>query len=48
LRQVWDASSQFGTAQARGRAMQRKIPCTGGAYSRAQSPGYTQQTSKRS
>jgi hypothetical protein len=48
LRQVLDASLQFGTAQAHGRGIQRKIPRTGGAYSSAQSPGYAQQTSKRS
>ena len=38
LRQVWDDSSQFDTAQAHGRGIQRNIPPTGGAYSSAQSP----------
>ena len=50
LRQVWDASSHFGTAQARGRGIQRNKP-TDGAYSSAQSPrhpGYIQQTHQRS
>ena len=51
LRQVWDPSSHFGTAQAHGLGIQRNMPPTGGAYSSAQSPqhpGYTQQTNQRS
>ena len=52
LRQVWDASSHFGTAQqGHGRGIQMNIPPTGGAYSSAQSPqhpSYTQQTNQRS
>jgi hypothetical protein len=50
LRQVWDASSQFDTAQGHGRGSHMNMPPVG-TYSSDQSPqrpGYIQQTSQRS
>jgi hypothetical protein len=50
LRQVWDASSQFDTAQGHGRGSHMNMPPVG-TYSSDQSPqrpGYIQQKSKKS